>query len=248
MKQLLLPAIVLAALASPAPAQTVPAPVTAALADAGRLPAEKEDDARRHPGEILAFAGIKPGDKVADFSMGAGYWTRILSPLVGPNGRVYAYQPAEFIQYRAAYGTEQDAAVAGRANVTPSREPLAQFAFPDPLDAVIVVNNYHDLHLNYAPKDMAAGIARKLFAALKPGGVLLLIDHTANADPGFAAPQALHRIDPAATRAEIEGAGFRFDGESQVLRNPADPRTATIFDEAIKGKTDQFVYRFRKPK
>ena len=109
----LLVSAALLALAAPfaANAQTVPTHITAALADSGRPQAEKDRDAARHSGEIVAFAGIKPGDKVADFLMGGGFWTRILSPAVGPKGRVYAYQAAEFIQYRAEYGTEQDAAV-----------------------------------------------------------------------------------------------------------------------------------------
>jgi predicted methyltransferase len=247
--KLLFASAALLALATPfaAAAQTVPAPIAAALADPGRV-ADAGRDAARHPGEILAFMGVKPGDKVADFLMGGGYWTRILATAVGPNGHVYAYEAAEFIQYRAAYATEQDAAVAGRANVTPSRESLAQVAFPEPLDGIITVDNYHDLHLSYAPPGAAAYIAGRLFAALKPGGVLLVVDHVANTDPDFAVPNALHRIDPAAARKELESVGFVFDGESPVLRNPADPHTANVFDPSIQGHTDQFVYKFHKPK
>ena len=125
----LLVSAALLALAAPLAAQTVPAPVAAALADSGRPQADKDRDAARHPGEILALMGVKPGDKVADFIMGGGYWTRILAKTVGPNGHVYAYQPAEFIQFRAAYATDQDAAVKDYANVTPSREGLAAVAF-----------------------------------------------------------------------------------------------------------------------
>lgn len=246
----LLVAAALLALAAPiaAQGQTVPAHVTAALADPSRPADQRARDANRKAGEILAFSGIEPGDKVADFLMGGGYWTRILSPLVGPNGKVYAYQAAEFIQYRAEYGTEQDAAVKGLANVVPLRMGLATVEFGEPLDAIITVQNYHDLHLRFAPPGAAAFIAARLFAALKPGGVLLVVDHAANADPEFAVPDTLHRIDPAAARKELESVGFVFDGESDVLRNPADPRTAIVFDPAIQGKTDQFVYRFRKPK
>ena len=246
----LLVSAALLALAAPlaAHAQTVPAHITAALADPARPADQKARDAARHSGEILAFAGVKPGDKVADFLMGGGYWTRILSPAVGPNGKVYAYQAAEFIAYRADYGTEQDAAVKGYANVTPLRMGLATIEFGEPLDAIITVQNYHDLHLSFAPPGAAAFIAGRLFAALKPGGVLLVVDHVADADPNFAVPDKLHRIDPAAVRKELEGVGFVFDGELGVLRNPADPRTASVFDASIQGKTDQFVYRFRKPK
>lgn len=246
----LLVSAALLALAAPfaAHAQTVPAHITAALADPSRPAEQKARDASRHAGEIIAFAGVKPGDKVADFLMGGGYWTRILAPAVGPNGKVYAYQAAEFIQYRAAYGTEQDAAVKGLANVVPLRMGLAAVEFGEPLDVIITVQNYHDLHLSFAPPGAASFIAGRLFAALKPGGVLLVVDHVANDDPGFAVPDKLHRIDPAAARKELEGVGFVFDGESPVLRNPADPHTLNVFDPAIQGKTDQFVYRFRKPK
>lgn len=241
-------AALLAAVPAAAIGQAVTPAITRALADPSRPAADKARDGARHAGALLAFAGVKPGDKVGDFIMGGGYWTRILAGVVGPKGKVYAYQPAQFIQFRAAYGEEQKAAVAGRANVTPLNMGLAEVAFPEPLDAIITVQNYHDLHLAMAPPTLAGMVAKRLFAALKPGGTLLVIDHVSNPDPGFTSPQALHRIDPAAARKEIEAAGFVFDGESTLLRTDADPRTASVFDAGIKGKTDQFVYRFRKPR
>jgi predicted methyltransferase len=234
--------------AAPALAQTPAKSVTTALADPSRPAADRDRDAARKPAAIIAFAGIKRGDKVADFIMGGGYWTRILSGVVGPKGRVYAYQPAEFIAFRAAYGTEQDAAVAGRANVVPSRDSLTVAAFPEPLDAIITSQNWHDLHLKVAPAGSAAAMARHLFGLLKPGGTLLVIDHAAAAGAPLTVADTLHRIDPAKARAEIEAAGFRFDGESPVLRQPGDSRTQLVFDPAIRGKTDQFVFRFRKPR
>jgi len=245
----LLVSVALLALAAPlaASAENVPAPITAALADPGRPQAEKDRDANRHPGEILAFMGVKPGDKVGDFLMGAGYWTRILAKTVGEKGHVYAYQANEFISYRPAYGDEQKAAVAPYANVTPVTTSLAQVGFAEPLDAIITVQNYHDLHLGYAPKTFAALVAKRLYDALKPGGVLLLIDHVAATDPDFAVPDKLHRIDPVAARKEVESVGFVFDAESKLLANPDDPHTANVFDPSIRGKTDQFIYRFHKP-
>lgn len=246
----LLVATALLALAAPlaAAAQTVPAPIQAALADPGRPATDKERDAARHPGELLAFAGIKPGDKVADFIMGGGYFTRILAKTVGDKGRVYAYQPAEFIAFRAAYADEQKTATTGYANVTPLSDSLATVKFAEPLDAIVTVQNWHDLHLKQSPPGFAASMAKRLYDNLKPGGVLLVVDHVAATDPGFAVPDKLHRIDPAAARAEIESAGFKFDGSLPILANPADPHTAIVFDPSIQGKTDQFVYRFRKPR
>ena len=229
---------------APAPAPAI----TTALADPARPADDRARDAGRHAADILAFAGVKPGDKVADFIMGGGYWTRALAPLVGPGGRVFAYQPAEFIQFRAQYGTDQDAAVAGRANVVANRESLASFTFAEPVDAIVTAQNWHDLHLNISPPGFAGLVAKRLYAALKPGGVLLVIDHAGNAGATpFAVADTLHRGDAAATRAEIEAAGFRFDGELPVLRNTTDPHTVIVFDPAIRGKTDQFIYRFRKP-
>jgi predicted methyltransferase len=249
MKSLMLSAALLA-LAAPfaAQAQTVSAPIQTALADAARPAADKERDAARHPGEILAFAGVKPGDKVADFVMGGGYWTRILAKTVGATGHVYAYQPEEFIKFKASYADEQKAAVAGYPNTTASSESLAAVSFPEPLDAIVTVQNWHDMHLKFAPPGFSDVLAKKLYDSLKPGGVFLVVDHVANADPGFAAPQTLHRIDPAAARAEIEKAGFKFEGSLPLLANAADPHTASVFDPSIRGKTDQFVFKFRKPK
>ena len=236
------------ALAAPAAAQTGSPAIQSALASPSRTAEEKARDATRKPAELLAFAGVKPGDKVADFIMGGGYFTKILAGVVGPTGKVYAYQPAEFIGFRAAYADDQDKAVKGLANVVPSRPSLAAVSFPEPLDAIVTVQNYHDLHLSMAPPGFAATVAKKLFDSLKPGGVLLVVDHVANADPEFKVPNTLHRIDPAAARKEIESAGFVFDGELDILRSTADPHTANVFDPSIRGKTDQFVHRYRKPK
>lgn len=232
-------------LAAPAIAADPPSKaVTAAIADPARPADQKARDAARKPGELLTFAGVKPGDKVADFIMGGGYWTRILSGVVGPRGKVYAYQPEEFIKFRTEYGAEQDAAVKGYANVAALRPSLATFTFAEPLDAIITVQNWHDLHLKQSPPGFAAVVAKKLFDTLKPGGTLLVVDHVGA--PGTA--ETLHRGDPAGTRAEIESVGFKLAGTSPLYENKADPHTAPVFDPAIRGKTDQFIYKFVKPK
>ncbi len=238
----LLSAALLVLAATIACVPTVTQDYTAALADPARPQADRDRDGVRKPAQLLAFAEVERGDTVVDFIMGGGYFTRILSAAVGPDGRVYAYQPAEFIQFQADYARQQDEAVAGRANVVPLRDSLRSFAFPATVDAIITVQNWHDLHLRIAPQGLAAATARRLYDALKPGGVLLVVDHVANSDPGFAAPEALHRIDPAAARAEIEAAGFRFEGALDIFRRVDDPHTASVFDPSIRGRTDQFVY------
>jgi predicted methyltransferase len=247
-----LTASILAALAvgmaGAALAAAVPANITAALADKSRPEADVKRDAARHPGEVLAFAGVKPGDKVTDFMMGGGYWTDLLAPAVGPKGKVYAYQSAEFIAFRAAYGDEQKKAVAGRDNVTPLTAPLSAVGLPDGLDLVLTVQNYHDMHLKPFPAGTAASVNAQVFKALKPGGVYLVVDHAAAAGSPLTVADTLHRIDPAIVKQEVEAAGFKFDGQSDVLKDPADDHTANVFSPAIRGKTDQFVYKFRKPK
>lgn len=220
----------------------------AALADPGRPAKDVERDAARHPAELLTFMGVKPGDKVADFIMGSGYWTRILAKTVGEKGKVFAYQPAEFIAYRAAYGTDQDTAVKPYANVVASRESLGAVTFPEKLDAIITVQNWHDLHLARSPATLGGSIAKALYDSLKPGGVLLVVDHVglAGATP-FAVADTLHRGDGDATKKEIESVGFKLAATSPIYANPADPHTDKVFDPAIRGKTDQFVYKFVKP-
>lgn len=228
-------------------AQAVPAHIAAALASPQRTEADKTADSARKPGETLAFAEIKPGDKVADFVIGGGYFTRILSAAVGPEGQVFAYQPEEFVTYQASYVASLQA-VAQLPNVTPLRSPFAELDLPDGLDAIVTVQNYHDLHLKHFPADTARTVNAELFKSLKPGGVLLVVDHEALPGSGHDAADSLHRIDPAIVRQELEAAGFKLDAEeAALLDQPADPKTANVFDPSIRGKTDQFVLRFRKP-
>ncbi len=235
-------------LACPAHAAPPPANLTQALADKARPEADVARDAARKPAELLTFAGVKPGWKVADFMMGKGYFTRILSAAVGPKGHVWAFQSAEFIGMRKAYGDEQKAAVAGYANVTPLTGPVAAIGLPDGLDLVMTVQNYHDLHLKAFPADSAARVNAQVFKALKPGGVYLVVDHSAQAGAPLTVADTQHRIDEATVKAEVEAAGFRLEGESGLLANPADPRDKMVFDPSIRGRTDQFVLKFRKPR
>lgn len=225
-----------------------PANIAAAMADKARPADEVARDAARKPGELLAFAGVKPGDKVVDLIMGGGYFTRLLSVAVGPKGQVIAYQPTEFIQFSAKYGEDQKKVAAAYANVTPLLSSLGVIDLPDGLDLVLTVQNYHDLHLTPFPKDTAAKVNAEVFKSLKPGGVYLVVDHVAVTGSGLEAAMKVHRLDPAIIKQEVEAAGFKLEAESPLLKDSADPHTANVFDPAIRGKTDQVVLKFVKPK
>lgn len=228
----------------------LPGFIGVALSDSSRPEADRARDAGRHPGEVLVFAGLRPGMKVVDLVPGSGYFTRILSRAVGPAGRVYAYVPDELTAL-AKGRPPSVAAFTGKAPYANTRmilRTLPTFGAPEKVDMVFTAQNYHDMHLSFmGPADLAV-VNRRVFAALKPGGVFIVIDHSAKAGSGLRDTESLHRIDAALVRREVEAAGFVFEGESQVLRNPKDPLTANVFDPAIRGKTDQFVYRFRKPR
>lgn len=224
----------------------VPANIVKAVADPSRPAADTARDAARHPGEILALAGVKPGDTVVDYAMGGGYFTRILSAAVGPKGTVYAFQPAEFIKFKAQYGEDLKTVTAALPNSKPLSGPWTALDLPDNVDVVITVQNYHDMHLKPFPADTAAKANAEIFKSLKPGGVFLIVDHAALSG-ATTAPDALHRIDVAQVKSEVEAAGFKLEAESPLLANPADPHTDSVFNPAIRGKTDQFILKFRKP-
>jgi predicted methyltransferase len=240
------------AAALPEMAFAAPAAVPAsALADPGRPADDVARDAARKPVELAAFAGIKAGDRVVDLIPGGGYFTFVFSGLVGPTGHVYATVPAP----AKAYMAKKTAVIEAWAATHPNTSVVysaAGFTSPDgPADVVWTAQNYHDLYNPMGPSSGAADllpINKGIFAALKPGGVYLIVDHSAPAGSGTADTKTLHRIDEAVVRKDVEAAGFVFEGSSDLLRNPADPRTALVFDPSIRGKTDQFVLKFRKPK
>jgi predicted methyltransferase len=251
MKPLSLLAAVAAGLvmASPALADTVPAYIAAAVADPGRPAADTERDAARHPAESLAFAGVKPGDVVVDFLPGGGYFTRVLSKAVGPKGHVYAFVPAVFATAfpKGVDGVKAIAADPAYANVTVLVQPT--FSTPVPVDVIWTAQNYHDLHNPFqgGPAPDIARVNAAFLAALKPGGTLIIIDHAAEPGSGVRDTNTLHRIDEAAVKSELTAAGFKLAGESDILKNAADPHTAKVFDPAIRGHTDQFALKFEKP-
>jgi predicted methyltransferase len=250
MKSLLLAAsmaVSLAAVAAVA-APAVPAAVTAAVADKGR-DADREPDAYRHPGEVIAFSGVKAGDKVVDLIPGSGYFTKIFSKVVGPKGHVYMIWPNEYAKEAQPDPVKNaDLAKTGYPNTSVILQPGAAFATPEPVDLVFTVQNYHDYPDKFMGKIDPAVLNKAVYKALKPGGVFLIVDHTAEAGSGMRDTDTLHRIDPAIVKKQLAEAGFVFEGESDVLRNPRDDLKKAVFDKTIRGHTDQFVYKFRKPK
>lgn len=215
----------------------------AAIVDPLRPAEEVARDPLRHPDRMLAFAGVAPGQRVADIRPGAGYFTRLFSRTVGETGKVYAFVPNRTAARENPLG---DALAAAYPNVTRINGDLDTMSFPEPLDTVFMSQEYHDFHIPAFNTDVAR-MNRAVFAVLTPGGTFIVIDHSGRAGTGHSEVSTLHRIEGASLRAEVEAAGFVFDGESTALANPADDRTVNVFDEAIRGHTDQFVYRFRKP-
>lgn len=224
--------------------------VVRAIADAARPVEQIKLDAWRKPAAVIGFSGLKPGDRVADFMSGSAYFTRMLSKVVGPKGHVYAFLPTQELANCAPGETEGTRVLQrdGRyKNITVLIDAADRFAAPEQLDMVWTAQNYHDLHDSFMkPTDIAA-FNRAAFRALKPGGVFLVIDHAAAAGSGLRDTETLHRIDPEALRTEVTAAGFVLEAQSDVLRNPEDAHTLKVFDPAIRHRTDQIVYRFRKP-
>jgi len=195
--------------------------------------------------EVIAFIGLKKGDKVADIV--AGRLTGSLAQAVGPSGKVYAVETAEVVKAHPEIMDRMKALATQSPNVVVSDDPVAS-ALPSGLDAVLFRQNYHDLYDKFmGPADVPA-FNKAVFAALKPGGVYVVLDHVAAAGSGIGATETLHRIDPARVKADVLAAGFKLDAESSILANGSDDHTKNVFDPSVRGHTDQFLYRFKKPK
>ena len=194
-------------------------PIAAAVADPGRPAADVARDANRKPAEVMAFAGVHPGEKVGELLPVGGYYSRLLSRAVGPAGHVYGVMPEGFVKAR-----------------------------PQILDGLKGIGDNYTVvtSANGAPGDMAA-FNKVVFDSLRPGGIYLIEDHAAAAGAGVTTTSTLHRIDPAAVKAEVEAAGFKLVGESEVLRNPADTHALPVFDASIRGHTDKLLLKFQKP-
>lgn len=228
--------------------------IVTAVNDSTRPEVDMQRDAGRHPAEILTFAGVQPGWRVADLGAGSGYYSRILSSAVGADGEVISENMDWLVESFPATDEAIIALADERDNVTRLVSPVPSIldGYDNELDAVFMMLIYHDQAWQQDGVEMpdrADRIAmnRSIYNALRPGGVYLVVDHRAEDGTGDSVIGDYHRIDEAFVREEIEAAGFRLDAESGLLSNPDDPRTISVFDPSIRGNTDRFVLLYRKP-
>ena len=218
-----------------------------AQAPAGPPPNATNDPSLKGP-EIIKFMGLKAGDKVADVV--PGKFTALFSQTVGPKGKVYAVETSEVVKAHptALTGMQALAAAVPDKNVVVTSPPTNAMDLPKGLDAVFIRQNYHDLYDKFMGPADVPGFNKQVFAALKPGGEYVIVDHAAVAGADMSVTESIHRIDPARVKADVLAAGFKFAGESKVLAHPADDHTKMVFAKDLRGQTDQFVYKFVKPK
>lgn len=248
-------AIALAGAAGPARATSEPdaaVAIESALASPERPEADRAQDERRKAREFLEFAGIEPGMTVLDAFAASGYYTELLSRIVGQGGAVIAYNNPAYARF-AAKGIEARYAGNRLPNVRQLTADVDQLELPPrSLDATIFVMSFHDLYWrpadgSWTPTDPMQ-MLRKLHAATKVGGVIIVQDHVAAAGGDTAeVVDQLHRIDPEVVRRDFKAAGFALEAESPILAHPDDDHTKGVFDPAIRGRTDQFVMKFRRP-
>ena len=234
------------------PALAAPANVRAAVAQAAaRSPDNVKLDAGRKPAEVLAFLGLQRGMRVLDPFGGNLYWAEIVAPAVGPTGQVIVWQPSQFMSDKTRARFAPFAARQKNVALMSNRFETPAFA-PSAYDFALINLDYHDVYWQSAKNGIARMEPdvwlRTLYATMKPGAVVGIVDHAARAggDPRVTV-EAMHRIDPAVVRADFARAGFVLEGESDMLRNPADDHSLSVFDEKIRGRTDRFVMKFRKP-
>ena len=222
----------------------------ACAAEAGsvlqRPDADIARDADRKPAQMMAFAQVKPGQTVIDYIPGRGYFTRVFSASVGNQGAVYSVMPQFLVDKFKGNLPPSVTLEPGYNNIHDVVASNTNFNVPVKADLVWTAQNYHDVH-NGAGPEATAQINKAVFDALKPGGLYVVIDHASGTGQDGATMTKLHRIDKAIVISEVRAAGFVLDGESTLLSNPADSHELAVFDPAIRGKTDQFVLRFKKP-
>lgn len=228
------------------------AAIDAAITSAERLPGDVDEDAWRKPKEVLTYFEARPGMRVVDYLSAGGYYTELLSRVAGTDGQVIAYNNAEYLKFSGEkpnqrYGNNRLPNVV-QLTTKPEDAPFQ----PVSLDGALFVMSYHDLHWKAKdgswPVTDAAQALEKLSPALKPGAVVVVLDHVAapGSDPAVSV-DAMHRIDPAIIKRDFEAAGLQFESESKAFANAEDDHTKPVFDPAVRHKTDQVLYRFRKP-
>jgi predicted methyltransferase len=234
-----------ATLSSAAPAAALPNYVSKAVADPTRPKDDRDADAIRAPADTLAFAGVRPGMTVAELYPCGGYFSRLLSDVVGPSGKIFGL---ETTRWKGCLPADRKmAAEPGRTNFSVDGAGFGAFNLPQKVDLFWITQNYHDLHIKqYGAVDMAA-FNRHVFDSLKSGGVYFILDHQANSGTSEDEIAKFHRIAKAQVIREVTAAGFKLVAEGEFLHRPGDDHTKSIFDPAIRGKTDQFALKFTKP-
>jgi predicted methyltransferase len=225
--------------------------IGAAVANPARDPDNVKLDEGRKPAQVLAFLGLKRGMHALDLFGGNRYWSEIMAPVVGPKGQIIVWEPTQFYSDKTKAAFE--AFEAKNPNVSIVVSPFETHTLPkNYADFVILNDNYHDNYWQNAkfgiPKMDPAAFLKDVYAAMKPGATIGVIDHIANPnDDTRATVEKYHRIDPNVVKADFKRAGFVFVGSSDLLRNPADDHTLLVFDPKVRGHTDRFVFKFKKP-
>jgi predicted methyltransferase len=229
--------------AAPSSLQTT---IAKAVADPARPADAKATDELRKPAETLAFSGVRPGMTVGEFYPGGGYFTRMLSDVVGPSGHVYGLENAG---WKGAVKANDKLLAEGKwKNVSMDAKPFGTVSFPKPLDLAWVTQNYHDLKVPEFGNVDTVEFDREVYKALKPGGIFFILDHQGALGLTNAQIGNLHRINRDVVVKEVTSAGFKLAGEGKFLRRSGDDHTLPIFDKKIQGHTDQYALKFVKPK
>lgn len=247
-------AAALLALSSPLSAVVVAQPLanlSDAVASPGRTPDNVKLDESRKPAEVLQFLGLRSGMNVIDIFGANKYWAEIMAPAVGPKGRVIVWEASQFYDADSKKAFEEFAAK--NPNVSIVSTPFETLSLPkNSADLVMLNLNYHDVYWESkkygVPKMDPKAFLKSVYAAMKPGAVIGVIDHVANPNADIRGTvDKLHRIDPNVVKADFQRAGFKLVGTSDILRNPADDHSLLVFDAKVKGKTDRFIFKFQKP-
>jgi predicted methyltransferase len=236
----------------PVTAAALASPVVAALTSPSRTADNISLDQSRKPAEVLQFLGLRPGMKVLDLFGANAYWAEIMAPAVGPKGHVTVWEPAQFYQDKAKASFA--GFMAKQPNVSIVSSPFEAPDLPKNYADLVMLNlNYHDTYWQNAkygiPRMEPSAFLKAVYAAMKPGGVIGVIDHVASPNTDTRATvEAMHRIDPEVIKADFKRAGFVLAGSSDILRNPADDHSLPVFDAKIRGKTDRVIFKFKKPR